>query len=229
MEKNNYSKNSVNKFLLLCGAISGVFFTSSWLIQEAFKSDYNSMMIPISSLAIGNFGWIQSVTFLITGATLMLFAYGLERIRKDEGFSKWVVIFLAIGSVGLIGAGCFTTDPMNGFPPGTPEITTETTFHGTLHQLFSILLFIGMPVVMAFFSKYFLKIKNNKWWIYSISSTILFIIFMIILKEASISILGLLPFYGLIQRIMLIIGFLWVILISYHYFNKVSRLCQKLR
>jgi hypothetical protein len=73
---------------------------------------------------------------------------------------------------------------------------------------------------MALFSKYFLKIKNRKWWIYTLISSVLFIIFMIILKVAAIPSLGLLPFYGLIQRIMLIIGFLWVILISYYYFNK---------
>lgn len=219
MEKENVHSNSTISSLLLFGAISGVVFTLSWIIQEIFKNGYNPIMVPISSLAIGELGWIQSATFLITGASLMLFAYGLERIAQYEGFSKWIVIFLAIGAIGLIGAGCFTTDPINGFPPGTPETITESTLHGTLHQLFSVLLFIGLPVAMALFSKYFLKVRNNKWWIYSISSTVLFIMFVIILKVAILSNIGFLPFYGLIQRIILVIGFLWLILISYHYFK----------
>jgi hypothetical protein len=213
--------NSKNKLLLICGAISGIIFTLSWMIQEAFKVGYNPLMVPISSLAIGELGWIQSATFLISGVTLIFFAYGLEKIRKNKGFSKWIVIFLAIGGIGLIGAGCFVTDPMNGFPPGTSETALETTLTGTLHQLFSILLFIGLPVAMALFSKYFLKVKNRKWWIYSVSSAILFIIFMIILKVVSFSYLGLLPYFGLIQRIMLIIGFLWIILLSCYYFSKI--------
>ncbi|MCL2157430.1 MAG: DUF998 domain-containing protein [Methanobrevibacter sp.] len=209
--------NSMGKFLLVLGAISGVIFTLSWIIQEAFKVGYNPMMVPISSLAIGELGWIQTATFLISGLALILFAYGLEKIRGEEGFSKWIAIFLAIGGVGLIGAGCFITDPMNGFPPGTSETIVETTLIGTLHQLFSVLLFIGLPVAMALFSKYFFKIKNSVLGIYTLISSVLFIIFMIILKVAAIDSVGLLPFYGLIQRIMLVIGFLWVIFISFYY------------
>ncbi|MDR2967906.1 MAG: DUF998 domain-containing protein [Methanobacteriaceae archaeon] len=223
MEKNDtyHMNNSKNRFFLLCGAISAVIFTLSWIIQEIFKTGYNPIMVPVSSLAIGELGWIQSVTFLITGLTLILFAYGLEKIRKKEGFSKWTVIFLVIGAIGLIGAGCFTTDPINGFPPGTGETTIQTSLIGILHQLFSVLLFIGLPIAMILFSKHFLNIKNKKWWIYSIVSAILFIIFMIILKVASEPSLGLLKLFGLIQRIILIIGFLWVTLLSCYYFNKI--------
>jgi hypothetical protein len=221
-KKDIYQKiNLKNKFFLTFGAISGVIFTLSWIVQEAFKTGYNSMMIPISSLAIGELGWIQSANFLISGTALIFFAYGLEKIRLKEEFSKWIVIFLTIGAVGLIRAGCFITDPMNGFPPRTPETIVETTINGILHQLFSVLLFIGLPVAMAFFSKYFLKIKNKKWRIYTLVSSVLFIIFVIVIKVAAITSLGLLPYYGLIQRIMLIIGFLCVILVSYYYFNKI--------
>lgn len=222
MGKNDiyYVNNLKNKFLVLSGAISGIFFTLSWIIQEAFKTGYDPIMVPISSLAIGELGWIQSATFLISGGTLILFAYGLEKIRKKEGFSKWIIILSAIGGIGLIGAGCFTTAPISGFPPGTPETINESTLNGILHQLFSVLIFIELPIAMLLFSKHFFKIKNRKWWIYSISSAILFIIFIIILKAASDPSQGLFHYFGLIQRIILIIGFLWVILLSYYYFNK---------
>ena len=86
MEKNNINNvnDSKNKLLLLSGAISSIIFTLSWIIQEAFKTGYNPMMVPISSLAIGELGWIQSATFLISGIALILFAYGLEKIRENE-------------------------------------------------------------------------------------------------------------------------------------------------
>jgi len=207
-----------NNFLLLCGAISGLIFTISWIVQEHFKIGYDPFRIPISSLALGELGWIQTITFLVSGLSLILFAYGLKKLRTKKNFSKWIPISFFIAGIGLVGAGCFTTDPMNGFPIGTSKTIIETTLIGNLHQIFSVLLFIGLPCAMILFSKYFSIIKNKKWLIYSNISAILFIIFIIILKAAGEPSLGLLPYYGLIQRVILIIGFLWLILLSYFYF-----------
>ena len=42
-----------------------------------------------------------------------------------------------VGSValGLIGAGVFIADPLNGYSPGVPMVPSERTVHGRLHDL----------------------------------------------------------------------------------------------
>jgi hypothetical protein len=52
MVNKTINSNLINNLLIICGAVAGLVFTFSWIIQEAFRPDYNPMMIPISSLAI---------------------------------------------------------------------------------------------------------------------------------------------------------------------------------
>ena len=46
---------------------------------------------------------------------------------------------------GLIGAGAFVTDPISGYPPGTPDIPAGRSTSGVLHDLLSVPTFIGVP------------------------------------------------------------------------------------
>lgn len=222
MSNKNIKSNFTNKWLILCGAIAGLFFTFSWIIQEAFRPQYNPMMIPISSLAIGPLGWIQSATFLITGALIILFAYGLFKISKSEykGVSKWGPIMILICGIGLIGAGCFTTDPMNGYPEGTPLVDENPSFNSIIHQLFSSFLFFGLPIACFVFGNYFTSKKELKWLIYSFLTGIIFLIMFLVTSMGFSQVAGLQFYAGLLQRITLTIGFLWIILLSIHFFRK---------
>jgi len=222
MTNKNIKSDLTNKCLILCGAIAGLLFTFSWIIQEAFRESYNPMMIPISSLAIGSLGWIQTLTFLITGTLIILFAYGLWKMTKNEynGVSKWGIILILVCAVGLIGAGCFTTDPMNGYPEGTPLVNDNPSFNSVMHQLFSSFLFFGLPIACFIFANYFTVKKELKLMIFSSLSGILFLI-LFLLTSLGFSQLGGLQLYaGLLQRITLTIGFLWIFLISSYFFKK---------
>jgi len=222
MVNGNIKSNLGNKWLLICGAIAGLFFTFSWIIQEAFRPGYNPMMIPISSLAIGSLGWIQSATFLISGALIILFAYGLWKVSKKEykGVSKWGPILILICGIGLIGAGCFATDPMNGYPEGSPVVNDNPSFNSIMHQLFSSLLFFGLPIACFVFGNYFAAKKELRWLIYSFISGILFLIMFLVTSMGFSQVAGLQFYAGLLQRITLTIGFLWMILLSIYFFKK---------
>jgi hypothetical protein len=43
--------------LLTCGAIAGPMFTVAWLVEGATRADYSPLRHPVSSLALGEFGW----------------------------------------------------------------------------------------------------------------------------------------------------------------------------
>jgi len=217
-----FINNSEIKWFLLLGAIGSLIFTFSWLIQEIFKEGYNPLMAPVSSLAIGPFGWIQSLTFIITGILIVLFAFGLFKNseREYKGVSKWGPILIAICGIGLIGAGCFTTDPMNGFPEGTALVVKNPSFNSMMHQVFSSCLFFGLPLACYVFGNYFAIKRELRWLIYSFFSGIFFLIMFLITSLGFSQVEGLQYYAGLFQRITLIIGFLWIAMLSYHFFKK---------
>ena len=45
-------------------------FTLAWLLQGMTRADYDPARHPVSSLAIGELGWIQRATFLVTGVLM---------------------------------------------------------------------------------------------------------------------------------------------------------------
>jgi hypothetical protein len=215
-------KNRNIKWFILCGAIGALIFTFSWIIQETFIESYNPLMAPVSSLVLGPFAWIQTATFLITGILIVLFAFGLFNTSKSEykGVSKWAPILIAICGIGLIGAGCFATDPMNGYPEGTPLVNENPSLNSIIHQLFSSFLFFGIPIASFIFGNYFANKKELKWLIYSFLSGIIFLIAFLITSMGFSQVGGLQYYAGLLQRFTLTVGFAWLALLSIYFFKK---------
>jgi len=93
-----------------------------------------------SGLALGDYGWIMTVTFILSGLMMTIFASGL---RLSLPRSRMTVISsLALSLAGLALAGlAFTTDPT--------IRSTPATWHGRLHDLSFVLLgFTLMPAML---------------------------------------------------------------------------------
>jgi hypothetical protein len=77
------------KTLLACGAIGGPLFVIAFLVEGAIRADYNVLRHPVSSLALGEGGWMQIVNFIVTGLLMLAFAVGLRRALRPRGGSSW--------------------------------------------------------------------------------------------------------------------------------------------
>jgi len=221
MFNKNIISNINNKWFIICGTIAGVFFTLSWIIQEAFRETYNPLMHPISSLSFGPTGWIQVATFFITGVLTLLFAYGLWNIWKSEkGISQWVPIFVIICALAFIGSAIFTSDFANGYPAGAPVVITNPTFSGIMHQTCVSLLFFSTPLGCFIIGNYFAYKKELKWLLFSSISGLMFLLFAFLTAVGYYNPPGLETYAGLFQRITLSIGFLWISLVSIYFFKK---------
>ena len=213
--------NINNKWFILCGAIASVFFTLSWIIQEAFRETYNPFMAPISSLSYGPTGGVQVATFFITGVLILLFAYGLWNTWKEERWlSQWVPIFVVICAISFIGSALFTADFANGYPAGAPVVITNPTFSGIMHQSCVTLLFFSTPLGCFILGNYFAFKKEPKWLIYSSLSGLIFLIFAFLTAVGYYNPPGLEFYAGLFQRITITIGFLWITIVSIYFFKK---------
>ncbi|WP_083744693.1 DUF998 domain-containing protein [Microbispora rosea] len=109
---------------------------------------YRPRRHPISSLAIGDRGWAQTANFFVAGLLSLAFAVGLWR----AGPSHWGALLVGVWAIGMVTGGIFPTDPVSGFPPGTPDRLEHSTRQGVLHSLFSMVAFVALTAACFVFA-----------------------------------------------------------------------------
>src|SRR3954451_19630759 len=90
----------------LCGALAGPLFVGTFLVEGAVRTGYSPLRHPVSGLALGPDGGVQSINFLVTGALLVTFAVG-----RGDLVPRTARYLLAAVGLGMIGSGVFVTDP----------------------------------------------------------------------------------------------------------------------
>jgi hypothetical protein len=132
----------ITKSLLGYGVIAGPIYVVAVAAQEATRAGFDPTRHAASQLVNGDLGWIQIVTFLVTGAMTIAAAVGIRRALGPGRSSAWTSALIGGYGAGLVGAGCFLADPSDGFPPGTPAGMAEPTWHGMVHLAAASLGFI---------------------------------------------------------------------------------------
>lgn len=216
------ARDPLDRALLLCGAAAGPVFTLVYLIAGAFRDTYDPLRHPISSLSIGPMGWTQAANFLITGVLMLGFAWGVRRVLRGQPGSTWGPVLMAAIGVGLIGAGFFVTDPLNGYPVGTIALPLEYTFAGRMHRLFSALVFLGLPGACFVLARRFGRLGRKTWALYSNATGLGFIALFVVTSLGFGQIAGLEAIAGLLQRLTLTVGWVWICLLALDLLNAVD-------
>ena len=116
------------KKLLLCGVVGSPLFVFVFTVAGAVRPNYSPLRQNVSSLEVGEFGWIQSANFIVTGFLFLAFSLGLRRALEPLG-ATWQPSVIALVALGLIGAGLFTPQD-----------------NALLHDLSSAPVFFGLPI-----------------------------------------------------------------------------------
>ena len=210
MEKQTAS----TKGLLACGTIAGPLFVAVFLLEGATRANYDPLRHPVSSLELGPHGWTQSANFVFAGILLLAFAFGLRRAFGPPEGSAWGPILVGVWAVGLIGAGVFTTDPISGYPPGTPDVAPYT-WHGALHDLaFSLPGFAALVAACLVFGRRFAARGERGWANYSAASGVAFVAALVLANVGFGQAEGFVDLAGLFQRVMVVVGFGWLALLA---------------
>lgn len=113
---------AVTRSLLGYGLLAGPLYVVSALVQGLVRDGFDLGRHDVSLLANGSGGWVQIATFVVCGLMTAAAGVGVTRalrtLRTARPWSGWLVVGYGIG---LVLAGVFVADPMNGFPPGTPD------------------------------------------------------------------------------------------------------------
>ena len=130
---------------LLCSAVAGPLFVTVFVVEAARRPDYNPRRHPVSSLALGSRGWVQVTNFAAAGMLYLAGAAGLLHARDPVLGTRLGPALLGGVGLGLLGSAAFTTDPVSGYPPGTPDAPTQQTTNMTIHGLAALPIFLGIP------------------------------------------------------------------------------------
>lgn len=160
--------------LLACGAIAGPLYIIVGLIQIFIRPGFDVTRHDLSLLSNGDLGWIQIANFLVSGLLVIAGAIGMRRVLRGSRGGTWGPLLIGVYGVGLIGAGLFIADPMNGFPPGTPVGTNAISWHGILHLVSGAVGFLALIAACFVFARRFAALRRPGWAAYSIATGVIF-------------------------------------------------------
>jgi hypothetical membrane protein len=204
------------KALLACGVIGGPLFIVIFLVEGATRANYEPLRHPVSSLALGDYGWVQVANFIVVGLLTLAFAAGLRHTLRPGKGSTLGPLLVGIWAVGLLGAGVFVTDPVSGYPPGSPDRLSGYSWHGALHDLFSLPAFVALTAACFVFGRRFATRGERGWAVYSAISGLVFVSAFVLSSAGFGQAEGLVDLAGLLQRVAVAVGFGWITLLAVH-------------
>ncbi|RUL90167.1 DUF998 domain-containing protein [Verrucosispora sp. FIM060022] len=187
--------------VLWAGAAAAVLFVLVFLVDGGSRPHYASARHPVSALALGSRGWIQTANFVVCGSAITAGAVAVI----VEGPSVLLGVVLSIFGLGLVASGVFRMDPMLGYPPGAPAGIPEQ--HSTAHRVHDIagaVVFLSLPLAAAISA---LALSATSW---RVASGCVAVGLFLGLGQFGRAWERVSPRIGLIQRAVIIPGWGWL-------------------
>ena len=141
-------------------------------------------------------------------------AAGLARSPDQDAGGQIAAAAIGATGLGLLGSAAFRTDPVNGYPPGTPDTPAETSATGAMHTVAGLPIFLGIPAAALACAWRFYRSGRAGWAAYS-TATGASILTTMGLSSAGLSqALRLVNHAGLFQRAAIVTGFSWLTALS---------------
>ncbi|MGV0813006.1 DUF998 domain-containing protein [Mycolicibacterium boenickei] len=146
--------------LLACGVVGGLSITAVSLTLAFTRPGFDLTSHANSMLVLGDWGWIQSVDFVVCG--LLLSAFGVGIWRMTPGVRSGRVAAVCVVLYGLLAGvvvGLNPADPGFGFPPGAQqgypgpdELSTSAQIHGVAGLLGFLAVTCGCFALARYFA-----------------------------------------------------------------------------
>jgi hypothetical protein len=196
--------------LLRCGVAAGPVFVAAFLVEGAVRDGYRPLRHPVSSLALGSRGWIQTGNFAVAGMLFLAGAAGLARAGDPAASRRTAPALIGAAGAGLLGAALFPTDPVSGYPPQTPDALTGLSRTGTAHNVAAVPVFFGLPAAALASSWRSWRAGQRRFGLYSAGTAVTMLATMALAAAGFGQSPRLVHFGGLFQRASIITGFAWL-------------------
>ncbi len=150
----------------------------------------------------------------MAGALFLAGAAGLARAGNPATASRAAPALIGAAGAGLIGSAAFTTDPVSGYPPGTPDALTRPSRSGTAHNLAAVPVFLGLPAAALACGWRAGRAGQRGFGLYSAATAVTMVATMALAAAGSGPSPRLVNLGGLLQRASIITGFTWLTAVS---------------
>jgi hypothetical membrane protein len=204
----------ITRSLLGYGVLAGPVYVMTALAQGLLRPGFDLMHDDVSLLSNGSLGWIQIANFIVTGAFVIAAAIGMSRALGSS--EAWGPRLLGVYGAGLVAAGIFVADPMNGFPAGTPAGRPESiSLHGILHIVVAAIGFLCLVAACFVQARRFARERRRPWTWFSVITGVVFLLAFAGVASGSTSGAVILGFWAAV-----IASFTWIAAVSIDLYRK---------
>jgi len=206
----NNGISKTTKVLLICGQIGCVLFALLFFIQGQLREGYYPLRFAVSSLSIGQYGWVQRSNFFVSGILIFLSSFGFYKGTSSINGQLWTSRFFGTAGIGLVGAGIFSSNPVYGYPATEPLRVAQYTVSGHLHDFFSSFFFFGILVTCFKMRNRFKAIgEHNSATVASVAGYSI-LIGLFLFDAGFMQVPFLVDVAGLLQRLTIITALSWL-------------------
>jgi hypothetical protein len=188
------------------------------IVEGTLRSGYDPVLEPISALALGPRGWVQTSNFVLLTISMVSFAVVLRTALRSGASSVAAPGVFLLMAIGMALSAAFTMDPV-----GAPATTS-----GQLHELGGFLIFPWIPVAVLSSARRF---RRDPEWrslakytlvtgLFCLAAIVFFLVFV---GPPSWSPRLASGFRGLVQRLIVFPFFAWMAVIARRAYRGSSR------
>ncbi|GIP39312.1 hypothetical protein J31TS4_25920 [Paenibacillus sp. J31TS4] len=206
-EFQSQTRNVWGRKLLAGGvAVAPLFYGIS--LAQFTREGFDIRRHAISTLTLGDWGWIQSLNFIVTGLLAILAAIGFRTVLRGGKGGAWGPWLIGLFGLGMLLAGLFRPDPGLSFPPGAPDgPPASMSGHAAIHMAAFCLAFFSLVAASLVLARRFAAQGERGWSRYCIGSGLAAMVLIL-------AGMGMGTWVGVLMGIAGLIAFGWVSLLA---------------
>jgi Protein of unknown function (DUF998) len=206
--------------LLTSGAVAGPLWVVVVIVQMIIRPGFDISRHAVSALSLGDLGWIQITNFIVSGALVIVGAVGMRQALHPGRAGSWGPILIGLYGLGLVAAGIFHPDPVNGFPPGTPDVPVQMSGHGFLHLLSAAVGFLSLILAACVvFARRFASLRQRGWVAYSVVTGAFFFVTWVALGATGSRV----GWIAVLFAVAVVLAWAWITVVAVGLLNQAKR------
>ena len=190
------------RILSILSIICPIVFIMLETITRILSNQQDIIRIPLSELAVGQYGWLGSLSFIALAITLFVFTIAISTSLPEGRFYKTILVIFFIISVCFFMAAFIKTEPNHA------TWSVHRVFHVIIVSVGAGLFPIGCFLVAQ-------NIKRDKQWGSLFGFTLITGYIALFVVGSRLFVLTYWPLLGLQELLLLSGGLIWIEVISF--------------